>query len=446
MEQRGDSELREAQRQQRAQTREQQILREQLPDNAGAARAQRTAKSDLPLPRRRTREQQIGHVGAGNQQHQAHRSKQHQQGRARKRDHLMPQRQKLHAHVGVVFRKLLLKACGDPTELGLRSLAGDPLLQAGERDDLAIASVGPSCGANAERNPHIDPLRETITRRQFGSPRELKLGRHDTHHGVFYPIEIYPFADDGGIAGKLTLPQSVTDYRHSVPAGGILFLGEPSAQPGRYAEQGKEIVRDAASSHSFGSVAVREGMILRAASRHRLERSALVSPLGDVVVSGRYLRVAHRSKLGVGYPQDLNAVRFEVRQGAEQDGIDRAENRGVRPDPQRQRQHRDRGKTGILPQRAGGIAKVAKQILEPDPAALVAGGFLDAVEVAELAAGGVARLVGAHARGTVGLLLQLEMRAHLLGHFRVELLLAEQHAEAVLESGYPDHGSRGCKL
>ena len=41
-----------------------------------------------------------------------------------------------------------------------------------------------------------------------------------------------------------------------------------------------------------------------------------------------------------------------------QDGIDRTENGGVRPDAQREREHRDGGEAGVLQQLAERVAKV----------------------------------------------------------------------------------------
>jgi hypothetical protein len=52
---------------------------EKLPHDARAARAQREAHADLFLPRRGACQQQVGHVGAGDHQHQRHHRHQHVQ-------------------------------------------------------------------------------------------------------------------------------------------------------------------------------------------------------------------------------------------------------------------------------------------------------------------------------------------------------------------------------
>ena len=62
--------------------RQQQALLEHLPHYARLAGAERHADGDLALARRRARQQQVRQVGAGDEQHQQHRSAQNQQRRA----------------------------------------------------------------------------------------------------------------------------------------------------------------------------------------------------------------------------------------------------------------------------------------------------------------------------------------------------------------------------
>ena len=58
--------------QQAAQCREQQPLREQLPDHPPAPRSDRQADRNFALPRRRFRQQQVRDIGTRDQQHQRH--------------------------------------------------------------------------------------------------------------------------------------------------------------------------------------------------------------------------------------------------------------------------------------------------------------------------------------------------------------------------------------
>ena len=66
--------------------REQNALGEQLPDQPAAAGAEREPHRELALPRRGPRQQQVGDVRAGDQQHRAHRPAEQHRDRA----HLLP--------------------------------------------------------------------------------------------------------------------------------------------------------------------------------------------------------------------------------------------------------------------------------------------------------------------------------------------------------------------
>ena len=62
--------------------REQQAFDEQLPEQPPAAGAEREPHRDFLPPLRRTAEQEVGHVGAGDEQHDQHRPEQRRQRRA----------------------------------------------------------------------------------------------------------------------------------------------------------------------------------------------------------------------------------------------------------------------------------------------------------------------------------------------------------------------------
>ena len=64
------SRRRQQQAERAAAERQQDALGQQLADDAAAAGAERRADGDLPLPRQRPRQQQVGDVGARDQQHE----------------------------------------------------------------------------------------------------------------------------------------------------------------------------------------------------------------------------------------------------------------------------------------------------------------------------------------------------------------------------------------
>jgi hypothetical protein len=63
--------------------RQQNTLCEQLPDHATAARSERQSNGDLPLPSRTARKQQIGDIGARDEEHHGHDQHQSREPRLR---------------------------------------------------------------------------------------------------------------------------------------------------------------------------------------------------------------------------------------------------------------------------------------------------------------------------------------------------------------------------
>ena len=82
---RAERRTRQGQRRRRRRQRQHDAFGQQLPDDSAAAGAERTPDGDLALARRAAGEQEVGHIGADDQQHDADRRDQHPQGRADQR-------------------------------------------------------------------------------------------------------------------------------------------------------------------------------------------------------------------------------------------------------------------------------------------------------------------------------------------------------------------------
>ena len=76
---RGEHPLREHEAGRRGHRGEQQRFDQELTHQPPAAGAERQAHGDLGAPVRGAREQQAGDVGAGDEQHEAHREREHEQ-------------------------------------------------------------------------------------------------------------------------------------------------------------------------------------------------------------------------------------------------------------------------------------------------------------------------------------------------------------------------------
>ena len=87
--------------------RQERALHEQLPDDAPAARADRDANADLPLARRRPRQQHVRHIAAGNHQQEAHGAEERVQHAPELADHPIDDRDHLEAIFGRIVAGVL---------------------------------------------------------------------------------------------------------------------------------------------------------------------------------------------------------------------------------------------------------------------------------------------------------------------------------------------------
>ena len=97
---------------------EQHALRQQLADQAAAARADRQSHGDLPFAARGTREQQHRDVGARDQQHESDGAQQHQQRRLHVADHRRLERIEMRKVGRVRLRILLAQSLADGIQIG----------------------------------------------------------------------------------------------------------------------------------------------------------------------------------------------------------------------------------------------------------------------------------------------------------------------------------------
>ena len=113
--------------------RKHEALGRQLTHETPSPRAERRAKRHLVLPRRRAREQQVRHVGAGDEQDEPDGAEERHERRLRVLDDIVLERHDPDAHVGrLVHGVLLPELPGDAVHLGLRLLERHARLQPAE--------------------------------------------------------------------------------------------------------------------------------------------------------------------------------------------------------------------------------------------------------------------------------------------------------------------------
>ena len=164
-------------------------------------RAEGAANRQLLLPRGRARQQQVGDVGAGDQQHETDGAEQNQQRARDIADDLLVHRHQPHAEP-CIGRILAFEPRGDPIHVRLRGAARDARAQAA--DDR-----------QPERAARLHQLREPFRGCKWRPElRFLGVGeafRHDADHLVRHAVEHHRAPDDSGIAAKSPLPEPVRE-------------------------------------------------------------------------------------------------------------------------------------------------------------------------------------------------------------------------------------------
>ena len=118
-----------------ARKRQQHAFRQHLAQQPAALRAERGAQAQLALAHRAARQQQVGDVDAGDQQHEQHRAAEDEQRRADLLDGLLVNRHQRDRPAGVALRRFLFElramlrisscACSSETPSRSRAMACD---------------------------------------------------------------------------------------------------------------------------------------------------------------------------------------------------------------------------------------------------------------------------------------------------------------------------------
>ncbi len=338
--QEADRALGQPERQGARQNREQQGLQEKVECQAAPAGAQGGPHGHLAALRLRLRQEEIGGVGAGDQQDETDSAEENPEHADLIAEHVVAQGHGLRGKAGLVekgrevdARQSLEELRGEPRQLGLGRRQVDPRLEAAEGAE-AMAGLGRVRGVEPQRGPDVDPdlleldlLREPRrdgedARHLHGMPVDQDRAAH--HGGV--PPEApppEPFAEpgDGGLFRQAVFPhrrpaEERTDPEHGrypgAHRGGVDLLGRLSTR--RLSDGGP--VDEIEPQGLKGALAVLKEEELRLGESH-----------------GRAARSRHRRL------QSHQPVGARIGEGFQGDRVEHRENRGGGTDPQSQRQH-----------------------------------------------------------------------------------------------------------
>ena len=174
--------VRQQQSDQAAGDGEHQALGQQLADDAPAAGAERGADGDFLLARERAGEEQVGDVGARDEEHEGHRRHEHQERQAHAPDRLLLQRQ--HAERQPAVRRIevwMLAPQPHRQRVELGSRLRDRRARLERRDDVVVLAVPDlrRVGGQRQRQHHLRIVDHAERRHDLARERERRRQHAD---------------------------------------------------------------------------------------------------------------------------------------------------------------------------------------------------------------------------------------------------------------------------
>ena len=235
---------------------QQQIFRRQLAKQTRAPSAQRQPYGDFPLAVRRTAQEKVGDIGAGDEQDKAHSAQQQEQECSDLAHHLAAERQSHGAKlypVAELRRVSLEDSISNRFDVGVGAGQANAGLQS--RQD-AVIEIVTFIGQFLAREGHgnEDVRRVALLHALEG---EGKASRHDADHRIGLAVQRHRPPDDPGVRTEAPLPQRVSQDGDRVP--GLIFVGRKRAsEHWLYAQQRKQAGVDTLGGDALGLAFSRE--------------------------------------------------------------------------------------------------------------------------------------------------------------------------------------------
>ena len=257
----------QAQPEHAADARQQDAFDQQLTHDPPAARAERHADRNLARPLCRPREQQVGDVGAGDQQHEADRAHQRpeDQRNLRAGDAVVVENEiglDVLVGVGKIVRELVF----DDLQLGARLRQRHTGFQPPHHLELADGALGIAQLRRQRR--HRNP--------EIGIERELHVRRHHPDHRGHQTVDLDTAADHLRIAAVAVLPNPVPEHHGRLRARAIVSRTEVAADHRTLADHLKRVGGDVGAAELLGRLA----FVRHVDARAHEHRQAGVGPGG----------------------------------------------------------------------------------------------------------------------------------------------------------------------
>ena len=396
--------------------RQQQALGHELPAQAPDPGAERLPHGNLAHPRRRPHQDEIGHVGARDQQHESHGDRQDRERCAHGTEHHVRERLQEHA-ARIVLGIRALQLPGDIRQLRARGREGRPRREPADHED-GMRRPRQGIRIRSERHPHVDVGSRTLVgegarvrgRGENLQHSQIGVVRHDPDDRRGRLVEEQHAADYLRVAAEALGPQRLADQGDGSAAGARLLACERPPEERLDAEHRQQPGGNRQRRPPNRRPPLGRSRDLR--SHERAERVHLAAALPKVeeVRDGR--RLPDGAAVAIGLPHHDEAVHRLERHGSQQHPVDDAEHGGGAADSECQHQDGNDGERSLPHQEAHGEPEVVPDLLQPR-APHVPAQLLDLIEASELEAHAPARLAGGHPGADVVRHLSLDVVAEL---------------------------------
>jgi hypothetical protein len=323
---------------------EQQALDHEQAHEARSAGAEGHAHGDLAPARHAPDQQQVGEIGAGDEEHEAHRTHEDEQGRPHRTDHLRLERQQPRAVLG---DPVAAQARRERIRLTRRRRQVDPRGQPAD----GVDEVQPARGTGfIDEQGHDDVASRSVL--EVPGQDGVEPGRQHADDGERGAAERHGAAQDFGIGGEVRAPQAVADQGDRGGAMALVLGSEAASEHGLHTEHGQEVRRHAQHPEVLGALPAED----EGAAEPDAEIGEDLATRAPVDVFG--IRDRCRGIVRLQVPEEDQALRLRERQRPHQDRVNDAEHRRRGADAEPEGQHGDRGEPGTVPQHAQTLPEV----------------------------------------------------------------------------------------
>ena len=178
------------------------------------------------------------------------------------------------------------------------------------------------------------------------------------------PVDLNGASDDGWIATKPALPESVSEHDSPVPPNHLLLGNERATHRRGNADRGEEVAGDTKALHQFRLVATDEVRIPPLERREPLDGGTVCLELEEV---GRRHGPLPIEVALTRVREQHDAIHVWQGEGTKHDRIDHREDGGIGAKGEPERQHDDHAEPGALRQGAPCMANVGEHCVHPGP-------------------------------------------------------------------------------